>query len=47
MKLILFELFGTDSVTGILARAVVSSVVGWLLAFNIVGRYSTVTERHV
>lgn len=46
VKLVLFETFGTESLTGLFARVFVSGAVGWGLAFLIVGSFSTITARH-
>ena len=47
VKLVAFELFGSEGLTGILARAIASGLVGYVLAYLIVGNFSSVTERHV
>lgn len=46
VKLSLYEALGSDGYAGLLARTAVSGVIGWTLAFFIVGRFSTITERH-
>src|SRR5258708_1356331 len=45
VKLYLFETFGTESLTGLFARVLVSGAVGWGLAFFIVA--ASVPLRHV
>ena len=47
VKLFFYATLGTDSFIANFARAIVSGAVGCVLAYIILGRFSTISVRHV